>query len=159
DLTIAADGRIELRGAASAARDLSISGTDIQTALADSNTWLYGGRDFSLNGTGGPSFGAGSLGGGRHLSVTGGSRVGPGGGNDLRLTGADGALNASVTGDLSVGGGYWTAPRLSFNGANAVFGSGAVAYGSASSGTALAVTATGLLSVNGAQLYSNADVA
>jgi filamentous hemagglutinin len=159
DLTIAANGRIELRGAASAARDLTISGTDILTALADSNTWLYGGRDFSLSGSGALNFGTGSLGALRNFSINGASLLDAGGGNDLRLAGAGGALNVGVTGDLSIGGGYWTAPRLSFSGANAEFGSGAVAYGSASSGTALDVTTPGVLSVNGAQLYSNADAA
>jgi filamentous hemagglutinin family protein len=125
DLTVSADGRIELRGAASAARDFIAHGSDIQVQLAGSNTYLYGGRDLRLDATGALTFGTGSIGAARDTSFTAASLFDTGGPNDVRFA-QNGVLDATLSGALDLSGGYWTASRLGFNAGSATLRTGSV---------------------------------
>jgi filamentous hemagglutinin len=159
DLTVnAAEGRIELRGAASAARDLNVTGTDIQVDLADSNTYLFGGRDLALHAGGTLELDTGSIGAQLNLGLTAGTTLSDlGGANDLRFSAGSGLVSASAGGALNLSGGYWTAPRLSFSGDSVTLSGLNTLYGSDAAGTAVSITTPGLLSVTGGKLYSNSD--
>jgi filamentous hemagglutinin len=137
DLTIRANGGIELRGAASAARDLFISGTTVDLSLADADTFVYGGRDLSVTASHAFTLGTGSIGGERNVTFGAASLVDRGVADDLRFAGDDGSLFANISGDLDISGGYWVAPRLRFNAANALFGPGSELQAYADTGTAL----------------------
>jgi len=157
DLVITADGRIELRGATSSAGDLTVRGGDVQVALADSNTYLYGGRDLSINSAGGLDFGAGSIGAKRNVSFTTvGSLNDVGGANDQRFS-INGVLAANVGGALDMAGGYWSAPQVSFNAASIQLGASGTVYGSGAASNSASFTTPGVLSITGGKLYSNAD--
>jgi filamentous hemagglutinin len=134
DLTISADGQIELRGAASAANDLDITGTDIDVQLAGSNTFLYGDRDLNITASGTLDLGTGSIGAQRNLTLTSATLTDMGGANDLRFAGSNGVLQVNTTGAFDAAGGYWEAPQLSIN------------AGSISIGSDATLTATGALS-------------
>lgn len=158
DLTINADGRIELRGAASAARDFNVTATDLQVALPDSNTYLFGGRDLGLAASGSLELDAGSIGAQRNLSLTAGTTLSDlGGANDLRFSASSGLVSAAAVGALSLSGGYWTAPRLSFTGDSVTLSGLNTLYGSDTAGSAVSITTPGLLSITGGKLYSNSD--
>ncbi len=70
DLSIQASGRVELRGAASAARDLAVSGTDVQVQLESNDTYMYAGRDLGLSSAGALELGTGWIGAQRDASLT-----------------------------------------------------------------------------------------
>jgi filamentous hemagglutinin len=160
DLVISADGRIELRGAASAARDFTVNGGDVQVQLADSNTYLYGGRDLNINATGGLEFDTGSIGAARNASfATAGALNDLGGANDQRFSGSNGMLTVDAGGALTLSGGYWTSPQLTFKAQSVHFGAGSVVYGTRATGNAVSLTTPGLLSITGGKIYSNADAA
>ena len=158
DLVISANGQIQLRGATSAARDINISGTDVQVDLSDANTYVYGGRDLNINASGNLELDTGSIGAFRNVNFTSLADLNDlGGTGDLRFSGGSGVLTANVGGTLNLSGGYWTAPQLTFTGTSAQIGSAATIYGSGSSGDAVAITTPGGLSITGGKVYSNAD--
>src|SRR3569833_3072662 len=160
DLTInAADGRIELRGAVSAPRDFNVTGTDIQVALPDSNTYLFGGRDLGLTASRNLELDKGSIGAQRNLSFNAGTTLSDlGGANDLRFSASPGGgVSAAAGGALALSGGYWAAPRLSFSGDSVTLSALNTLYGSGPAGSAVLITTPGLLSITGGKLYSSSD--
>ena len=158
DLVINANGQIQLNGATSAARDIDISGANVQVALPGSNTYVYGGRDLNINASGNLELDTGSIGALRNVSFTTlGDLNDLGGAGDLRFSGGTGVLTANVGGALNLTGGYWTAPQLTFTAASAQIGSAATIDGSGTSGTAVSITTPGALSITGGKVYSGAD--
>ena len=148
DLDIRADGRILLGGAASAARDITVNGGDVQVQLPDSNTYLYAGRDLSISAAGSLEPDTGSIGAVRNLALASGSTLSDlGGANDLRFS--KGTLTANAGGALSLSGGYWTAPQLSFDAPSIQLTDAAILYGTASKGAVVSLTTPGILSIAG----------
>jgi filamentous hemagglutinin len=159
DLTLEANGRIELRGAASAARDLSVHGAEISISLPGNDTYVYGGRDLSLLADGALTLGTGSVGASRNLSFNAASLTDAGGASAYRFTSDAGSLRADISGALDLSGGLWHAPTIALNAGSVRFGTGSVLYGYGASGSSLSVTTPGLLSIDGGEVYSAADAA
>jgi filamentous hemagglutinin len=130
DLTIAANGRIELRGTTTAAADVTIQGGDVLVQLTDPNTYLYGGRDLNITASGALDLSTGSVGSGRNMTLTATSLTDSGGANDQRFTGDGGSLQATVTDTIDLAGGYWIAPKLAFNASAVNVGGSATLFGS-----------------------------
>lgn len=159
DLSISANGNIELQGAATAGRDINVQGSGVQVQLPGSGTYVYAGRNLEVNSAGDIDLGTGSIGAQGSASLTAaGTLTDSAGPNDQRFTG-NGPLMATATGALDLAGGYWTAPELTFDGASAQLGPSATLYGSGTSGNTVNVVTPGLLSVTGAKVYSTADAA
>lgn len=154
DLRIAASGRIEVSGQASAARDIRLSGGQIAIDQNSSAKWVYAGRDLQIVTPGGVFLGKGNVAAGGALAIQAGSLEDIGSASDARF--ATGATSVTVAGAATFDRAVWGGGSFSLL-ADTLDSRGASFYAS-DAAAMLDMTASGVLGLGGSALSARGAI-
>lgn len=144
DLTIAASGRLEITGSATAARDISLSAGTVNIEQAAADGIVFAGRDLSAAAAGGITLGKGDIGARGNAAFTAGALADIGAGNRFAI---NGALSADA-GSIALAA-TWSGPALSVRGSDIAIREGATLFASSAAATPLSITTARLLEIDG----------